>query len=182
MDKPKLKKSVIRNPVLTVPKTVVIKDKEALVPPPTAKLSEKITAPEKSKVSLNEPELNSALHIVKEIESVNNAKLTKASLTKLSHKRHIIPEEKAAKQVNFPHHQKLYKDLIPLCVNTQPQPLPTVARDYQIIKDEEPLLSNFYTPRKLPEYSFKVPIQSSHKTVDKQYDGFKLYRTMRNWN
>ncbi|KAK4873647.1 hypothetical protein RN001_013007 [Aquatica leii] len=170
MDKPvKTKNLLKRNPELTQPKNVVIKDSENV-------------APEISNICLNEPELNSALKIVKQIESVNKLKLKKSSIADLGTKKHIVLEEKASKQVNFPHHQKLYKDLIPLCVNTQPQPLPPITRDYQIVKDEEPVLTNFYAPKKLPEYSFQVSIPPTKRGVNKQYDGFKIYRTMKNWN
>ncbi|KAB0793374.1 hypothetical protein PPYR_12994 [Photinus pyralis] len=137
---------------------------------------------ENPKVCFDEPELNTALKFVREMESVENIrpKHLKSS-TDLKIAKNLL-DERATKQLNHPHHQKLYKNLMPLCTKRQPQVLPQISRDYQVIKDQEPVLSDFYTPKVLPEYSFRVPSQTAPRNLYRQFDGFKLYRTMRNWN
>ncbi|KAK5641757.1 hypothetical protein RI129_010304 [Pyrocoelia pectoralis] len=175
-----VKKSIIRNPQITKLKNVVINEEIPQHSSQAPKVPEEI---EKPKVCFDEPVLCSALKIVDEIETISNTKPRRIkSAVDSKNKKHDILDERATKQLNYTYHQKLYKNLIPLCTNRQPQFLPQVTRDYQVVKDEEPVLSDFYNRKVLPEYSFTVPSQSNPRPLHRQYDGFKLYRTMRNWN
>ncbi|KAF5288779.1 hypothetical protein FQA39_LY15270 [Lamprigera yunnana] len=178
-----IKKSLIRHPELTKPKAVVIKETGKFEAQTQKDSQNRNHRNAKQKISLTEPDLNTALNIIKEIESVESVALNKkVNVTELAAKRNAGVENKTPKELNFPYLQKLYSDLIPVCVKSQPQTLPSIARDYQVVKDKEPVLSKFHTSKQLPEYSFRVQVHTKHKNAITQFDGFKVYRTVRNWN
>ncbi|KAF2899831.1 hypothetical protein ILUMI_06355 [Ignelater luminosus] len=181
------KKSLVRNTVQTKPKAVIIHEPELS----DSTLESQKTSPKKQAVSekstdqslrLGSPELNSALRIARKIESIEVIKPRKVkSISELDKKSSTVVTDKVTKQLNFPYNKPIYKDLIPLCVRTSPQ-VPIASKEFVFQKEKEPLLSDFFTPKTLPEYSFQVPQQVNNRTVIKQFDGLKLYRTMRNWN
>lgn len=84
--------------------------------------------------------------------------------------------------MNFPVDQAIYRNLIPLCT-TKPvaqQGLPP-SRAPLPNKDEEPCLSDFYTPKRNCEYSCKPFVASKQVSVVKDVDCLKLYGIMQTW-
>lgn len=203
-----LKKSFVRNTSQPKPKTVVISEHQIkgaseLASSSGTSINAKTTSTKTTKnfkSRLNSPELNSALLLAKEIETVENIKPKKVkSVLDINKKKQIQIDEKvclklchitteiyfvfkASKQLNFPHDQPVYKDLIPLNVRPVPSQTRVAAREVAPPKDEEPSLSDFYVHKVLPEYSFEVTIEPPTNNKPMQHmDPFKLHRIMKSW-
>lgn len=84
--------------------------------------------------------------------------------------------------MNFAYDQPIYKGLIPLCTTKpEPQKVTSMSKFPTKAKDPEPNLSDFCTPKKLPEYTYQVTVESKPTMLVKQSDNLKLYRIMQNW-
>lgn len=85
--------------------------------------------------------------------------------------------------MNFPVDQPIYKNLIPLCTTKQTaqQNLPT-SRPPMPNKDEEPTLSDFYTPKQNSEYIYKPTVANKQISVVKDVDCLRLYGIMQTWS
>lgn len=64
----------------------------------------------------------------------------------------------------------------------KPQPpTVTVSREPLPLKDKEPNLGDFFSQKSLPEYSYQVSNLPNNRTVIRQFDGLRIYKTIRNW-
>ncbi|GJQ82259.1 hypothetical protein Trydic_g19458 [Trypoxylus dichotomus] len=127
------------------------------------------------------PQTYSTQGITRKIKIVEKIEARKGKgISDMDKNQHLILGEKITKQVNFPYEQPIYKDLIPLCVKMQSQPM-IASRKPLPLKDKEPVLNDFFVPRKTPEYNYKVSNQIANKGQMRQYRGLKLHRVMENW-
>lgn len=95
------KKSIVRNTVQIKPQTVVLMHSEASKPPPK-RTSQPSIATNVDTRSFEAPELNSALKIVKNIESVESIKPKKVkSVLDIGKNKQIVVEEKVCYIVCF---------------------------------------------------------------------------------
>lgn len=62
----------------------------------------------------------------------------------------------------------------------QSQPMIS-SREPLPLKDIEPVLSDFFNPRKIPEYTYTASSQIEDKVQIEQFRGLKLHRVMQTW-
>lgn len=62
----------------------------------------------------------------------------------------------------------------------QSQPMIS-SREPLPLKDIEPVLSDFFSPRKISEYTYTASSQIEDKVQIEQFRGLKLHRVMQTW-
>lgn len=83
--------------------------------------------------------------------------------------------------MNFPLDQAIYKNLVPLCTKPVTQPCFPPSRAPLPNKDEEPLLSDFYTPKRNTEYRYQASVGTKQTSVVKDVNCLKLYKIIQTW-
>ncbi|KAL1497685.1 hypothetical protein ABEB36_008604 [Hypothenemus hampei] len=184
-DRSSVRKTLIRNPERSKPKTVVVI--------PAALASSKVNFHGSTKTDVNDdsmkyepkeravtfgvPEMHSTLQLSKKIDEIIKPRKCK-SLSDVGKKK-LAVDEKVTRKVNFPCDQPVFRNLIPLTNNeikTLPPSVNLRGPIYQ--KDKEPILTDFLEPRKQKVIYHKPRIVNMRPIEDKKfsyYNRFKLY-------